>query len=178
MHTGQWIFVQTLPKAQNIHKSNMLRTIASACILLLGGVSQVSGYIQASNSDTGVGTATTQAAEATASSAPGVNTQPSVSSKGEPAQAGHTVKLTWTASVPTTKLPRDVITGYNVYRSKKPNVKCTVQNKIASLTEPATSYVDTQVESGRNYYYATTAVSANQKESGCSKEVKVVVPKR
>jgi hypothetical protein len=110
------------------------------------------------------------------SSAASAKVPPSLLSKNAQAQPGHAVNLRWTASVPVTNLQRDAITGYNVYRSKKPNVKCGPQNKIASLSEPATSFVDTHVESGQTYYYATTAVSADRKESVCSKETKVVVP--
>jgi|SRR5579863_6721158 len=98
-----------------------------------------------------------------------------VSAEKTTAAASHSVKLKWNASVAATQLPRDVIIGYNVYRSKTPHVASTPENRIGSSVSPATSYVDAHVESGKTYYYVTTAVTKGR-ESDRSNEVKVLVP--
>jgi len=87
------------------------------------------------------------------------------------------VKLTWKASVPKSKSPRDAIAGYNIYRSESPNVKCTAANKIASVGGSVTSYTDSHVQAGKKYFYVATAVAASTKESDHpSNEASVTVP--
>jgi fibronectin type 3 domain-containing protein len=88
----------------------------------------------------------------------------------------HSVRLTWGASVPATKSLRDAVIRYNIYRSNKHKVKCIAANNIASLVGPVTSYIDTQVQAGKTYYYVVTAVSASGIESGRSNEVKAPIP--
>jgi hypothetical protein len=86
----------------------------------------------------------------------------------------HVVKLSWNASAPVSKSPRDAIVGYIVYRSTTahdPNAVAITSSKI-----PSTTYSDSTVESGKTYYYVTRAVTAGGTLSGPSNEIPVVVP--
>jgi fibronectin type 3 domain-containing protein len=86
----------------------------------------------------------------------------------------HVVKLSWNASVPASKSPRDAIVGYIVYRSTNahdPNAVAITSSKI-----PSTTYSDSTVESGKTYYYVTRAVTAGGTLSGPSNEFRVVGP--
>lgn len=75
------------------------------------------------------------------------------------------VTLSWVAS--------ESATGYNVYRGTAETGSYT---KVNSSLDPDTSYTDKTIVDGKTYYYATTAVNSNGKESGYSNRVKVVVP--
>jgi fibronectin type 3 domain-containing protein len=77
------------------------------------------------------------------------------------------VHLNWPAS------PSQGTTGYNVFRSNASGVGYVKLN-----TKPVMelSYVDTNVASGRTYYYAVTAVDDKRHESTYSKEFVVKVP--
>jgi hypothetical protein len=75
------------------------------------------------------------------------------------------VTLSWVAS--------ESATGYNVYRG---TAQTGTYAKINSTVDPDTSYTDKTIVDGTTYYYATTAVNSNGKESGYSNRVKVVVP--
>jgi len=78
----------------------------------------------------------------------------------------HSASLTWTASSST-------VAGYNVYRGSVSGGPYTLLN--ASLIS-ATSYTDTNVQSGLTYYYVTTAVDSSGNESVYSNEVTAVIP--
>ena len=78
----------------------------------------------------------------------------------------HSAALSWTAD-------QDVVIGYNIYRGSKTGGPYT---KINSVLDSTTSYTDYTVVAGATYYYAATAVDANNVESGYSNEVKVVIP--
>lgn len=84
----------------------------------------------------------------------------------DPPPAQHSVTLTWSAST-----SGDVI-GYNVYRST------TSGGSYTQIAGPVSSmqYVDNTVSSGQTYYYVTTAVDANNNESGYSNQVTAAVP--
>jgi fibronectin type 3 domain-containing protein len=112
---------------------------------------------------------------AAASIPPASNSTGSVLVSTKSLSEPHTVKLSWNASVPASKSPRDAIAGYNVYRNEKPHVKCSAENRIASLGASATSYVDSHVKAGQTYYYVTTAIGVTKKESERSNEVKAVI---
>ena len=76
------------------------------------------------------------------------------------------VTLNWTSS-PTPN------SGYNVYRAASP------LGPYARLTTSPlrdTSFVDRDVQSGRKYYYVTTAVDSRGAESLFSNEAVVAVP--
>jgi hypothetical protein len=78
----------------------------------------------------------------------------------------HTVTLTWKASSSAN------VTSYNLYRS-------TISGGYYGLVGSAAgslSYADRTVESGTTYYYVTTAVNEQGKESAHSNQAVIVVP--
>ncbi len=77
------------------------------------------------------------------------------------------VSLSWIAST------SPEITGYNIYRKTSSTGSYT---RINSKLDPNTNYTDATVIHGTTYYYATTAVNSNGKESEYSSAVQVVVP--
>jgi Abnormal spindle-like microcephaly-assoc'd, ASPM-SPD-2-Hydin len=77
------------------------------------------------------------------------------------------VSLSWVAST------SPEVTGYNIYRKTSSTGSYT---RINSKLDPSTSYTDATVIHGTTYYYATTAVNSNGKESEYSSGVEVVVP--
>jgi fibronectin type 3 domain-containing protein len=79
----------------------------------------------------------------------------------------HTVSLSWKASTSSG------IRGYNVYRA---DVAGGTYAKLSSSPLSATTYVDSTVDSGRVYYYVTTAVDTNNVESGYSNQATAAVP--
>ncbi len=96
------------------------------------------------------------------------------SAEGKVPLPAHVVNLSWNASAPASKAPRDAIVGYIVYRSTKahdPSAVAITSSKISSTT-----YSDSTVESGKTYYYVTRAVTAGGTLSGPSNEFRVVVP--
>jgi hypothetical protein len=97
------------------------------------------------------------------------------SAPGSPAAAvhGHSVKLSWVASVPASKSTRDAVVGYNVYRSTKSHDRN--PKRINTKPCPGTTYTDTDVEAGKTYFYVTRGVAANGTESGPSNEIKVTI---
>ena len=78
----------------------------------------------------------------------------------------HSVTLKWNPS-------SSAVSGYNVYRS---TVSGTLYRKINALPVVALTYTDTAVQSGRTYYYVTTAVDNSGKESVYSNEVAAEIP--
>ena len=87
----------------------------------------------------------------------------------------HSVTLNWKPSTPATKSPQDAIVGYMVYRSMKPNDR---KAKAINATRVAsTTYVDTDVQPGKVYYYVTRAVSARGKLSPPSNETRAQIPR-
>ncbi len=77
------------------------------------------------------------------------------------------VSLSWIAST------SPQIAGYNIYRRTSSTGSYT---RINSKLDPNTNYTDATVIHGTTYYYATTAVNSNGKESQYSSDVEVVVP--
>lgn len=83
------------------------------------------------------------------------------------AAGSYSVALSWQASSSS-------VEGYNVYRgsaSSGPFSKLTTASLDAS-----TSYSDNTVQSGKTYYYVTTAVGTDGVESSYSNEVEAVIP--
>jgi hypothetical protein len=78
----------------------------------------------------------------------------------------HSVTLNWGRSA--TK-----VAGYNVYRSPVSGRQYT---KLNSVLDRNTTFTDGTVESGRTYYYVTTAVSADGTESTPSNQVEAAIP--
>lgn len=86
----------------------------------------------------------------------------------------HSIRLSWGASKPASKLSRDAVVGYNVYRSRishdlKP--QC-----ITPKPWPDTVYIDSDVAPGVTYFYVTRGVTAKKVESGPSNEAHATVP--
>jgi len=79
----------------------------------------------------------------------------------------HLVDLSWIASTSPS------ITGYNVYRGTS---IAGPYSKINSALDPSLTYSDGTVQSGRTYYYVTTAVDSTGAESAYSNNVSAVVP--
>jgi hypothetical protein len=77
----------------------------------------------------------------------------------------HTVTLNWTASTTPS-------VTYNVYRASTAGGPYT---KLTATTVTTTSYTDSNVVAGQNYYYVTTAVNSNG-ESGYSNEAPATIP--
>jgi len=89
----------------------------------------------------------------------------SLTGTGQP-QTQHSADLSWTDDGPG-------VVGYNVYRggaSGGPYIK------INTALEPNTAYNDANVQGGQTYYYVSTAVDGNGKESAYSNEAQVAIP--
>src|SRR5262245_6541460 len=82
-------------------------------------------------------------------------------------QTSRAVTLNWNAS------SSSGISGYRVYRGTAAGGP---YSRVTSSTLPALSYEDTNVVSGRNYYYVVTAVTMNGTESNFSTEARAIVP--
>jgi hypothetical protein len=78
----------------------------------------------------------------------------------------HMVALSWGASTST-------VSGYNVYRSTTSGSGYT---KMNSSLIGATSYDDTNVQSGTTYYYVTTSVDSGGDESAHSNQASATIP--
>lgn len=89
--------------------------------------------------------------------------------------SGHSVLLSWNASVPATTLSRDAVIGYIVYRSHKAHDAKASPINIQRLM--STSCVDMQIQPGETYFYVTRAVSASGALSGPSNEIRVQIPR-
>ena len=78
----------------------------------------------------------------------------------------HNVDLSWTASTST-------VAGYNVYRGTTSGGP---YSKINSSLNASTGYTDSSVQSGKTYFYVTTAVDGSGNESTNSNQVTAVIP--
>lgn len=85
---------------------------------------------------------------------------------GNGAAAQHSVTLGWSASATRVK-------GYNVYRSEAPSPR---YSKLNDALDTETGFTDVSVESGKTYFYVTTAVSAAGIESSYSNRVEATIP--
>lgn len=84
-----------------------------------------------------------------------------------PTPISHTVSLSWNASTSSN------IRGYNVYRA---DIAGGTYGKLTTTPVSSTAYVDSNVSSGRTYYYVTTAVNTSNVESTYSNQATAVVP--
>jgi len=81
--------------------------------------------------------------------------------------AQHQVQLSWGAS------SSSGVTGYNIYRG---TVSGGPYSKINSALVVGTTYTDSSVQAGQNYFYVTTALNGSGTESAYSNQVQAVVP--
>jgi hypothetical protein len=82
------------------------------------------------------------------------------------AAVAHSVDLSWTSS-------SSPVAGYNAYSSQTsggPYVK------MNTSPVPATSYTDSNVQTGKTYYFVVTSVDSNNVESAYSAEVSALIP--
>ena len=92
---------------------------------------------------------------------------PQVTFSGGGTQTGsHTVTLAWNA-------PKASVVGFNVYRGAAAQGPFT---KITSAPKPEFTFTDASVIDGETYFYATTSVNKNGKESKYSNQVQVTIP--
>jgi fibronectin type 3 domain-containing protein len=78
----------------------------------------------------------------------------------------HTVALNWNSS-------KSSVIGYNVYRGTKSSGPYT---KLNGSVNTSTSYSDSSVSGGKEYYYVVTAVNSEHVESTDSNQVAVTIP--
>jgi hypothetical protein len=95
------------------------------------------------------------------------STSASETASGSGATIQHTVDLSWSASTSTS------ISGYNVYRG---TVSGGPYTRITSALDFSLNYSDSTVQSGKTYYYVTTAVDSSGAESSYSSQVQAVIP--
>jgi Abnormal spindle-like microcephaly-assoc'd, ASPM-SPD-2-Hydin/Transmembrane protein 131-like N-terminal len=81
-------------------------------------------------------------------------------------RSSHSVNLSWNPET-------SGVVGYNVYRSSSPSGP---YSRINAATDPNNFFLDTTVEGGQTYFYATTAIASNGKQSAFSNSVQVVIP--
>ena len=78
----------------------------------------------------------------------------------------HSVNLSWDPSA-------SQVMGYNVYRGIKNGGP---YSRLTSTPQPSTSYDDVTVQSGLTYFYVTTAVDSDWKESSYSNQTAAAIP--
>ena len=83
-----------------------------------------------------------------------------------PASSNHSVNLEWDATP-------GKVAGYNVYRGQESSGP---YDKLTDSATQSTNYADTNVESGRKYYYFVTSVNRSGHESKHSDQVSVTIP--
>src|SRR5947199_3864106 len=88
------------------------------------------------------------------------------SGAGTPTGSSHSVSLTWDPSTST-------VAGYNLYRGTQSGGP---YSRINSGLLSSTTYDDSAVQSGRNYFYVSTAVDASNNESAFSNEAPAAIP--
>jgi len=88
------------------------------------------------------------------------------SGAGTQTGSSHSVSLTWDPSTST-------VAGYNLYRGTQSGGP---YSRINSRLLSSTAYDDSAVQSGRNYFYVSTAVDASNNESTFSNEAPAAIP--
>jgi hypothetical protein len=78
----------------------------------------------------------------------------------------HKVALSWKASASS-------VIGYYVYRGTKPSGP---YSKLNSSPNSSTSYTDSSVSDGTEYYYVVTAVNSSNEESSDSNQATATIP--
>jgi len=82
------------------------------------------------------------------------------------AAVSHSVALSWSPS------PSSVV-GYNAYTASQSGGPYT---RMTGTPDAATSYSDSNVQSGKTYFFVVTAVDSNNVESANSAEVSALIP--
>jgi hypothetical protein len=77
----------------------------------------------------------------------------------------HSVSLAWDTTAE--------VVGYNIYRASQSGGPYA---KINSVIDASTTYSDTSVQAGQNYFYVTTSVSSTGTQSSYSNEIQVAIP--
>jgi hypothetical protein len=97
----------------------------------------------------------------------------SMESRGEETLSGnavprtqHKVNLSWNAG-------SSGVVGYNIYRA---SASAGPYSQINPAPDSNTSYLDSTVQGEHTYYYVTTAIASNGKQSAFSNQVEVIVP--
>jgi hypothetical protein len=90
----------------------------------------------------------------------------SFSGAGTQTTNSHSVSLTWNPSTST-------VAGYNLYRGTQSGGP---YSRMNSALLSSTSYDDSGVQSGTNYFYVSTAVDASNNESAFSNEATAAIP--
>jgi len=99
------------------------------------------------------------------SSSAHLSTEQALLGTGMP-RASHSVNLSWNTSGAG-------VVGYNIYRGASSSGP---YSKINSAPDPNTSFLDTSVLGGRTYFYVTTAIGSDGKQSAFSNWIQVVIP--
>jgi hypothetical protein len=94
---------------------------------------------------------------------------------GQHPASRHSVTLSWKASIPVSKSPRDAVTGYYVYRSRT-SQKHILTDRLNAQPITGTVCVDREVEPHTTYFYSIRALSQGGAQSIFSHEAKAVVP--
>lgn len=90
-----------------------------------------------------------------------------LSANAAQAQTGaHRVTLSWRASKSST-------IGYNIYRGVSSTGP---YSKINSSPQPKATFTDASVQDGQTYFYVTTTLNQNGKESHHSNQIQVTIP--
>lgn len=97
--------------------------------------------------------------------APGIQADETLSGNATPG-VQHKVSLSWNPG-------NSGVVGYNIYRA---NASGGQYSQINSIPDSNPSYLDSTVQSGSTYYYVTTAIAANGKQSAFSNQVEVTIP--
>jgi hypothetical protein len=100
------------------------------------------------------------------SNATGSTSSVSLSGSGVAPTVQHSIGLNWDAGTTS-------VAGYNVYRS---TVSGSAYAKLNASPVGGVSYADSNVQTGKTYYYVATAVDAVGTESVYSNEVTAIVP--
>lgn len=87
-------------------------------------------------------------------------------STGTGTDTGHRVTLSWEGGKPNT-------IGYNIYRGIKSKGP---YSKISTSPHSKSTFTDSSVQGGQTYFYVTTALNRNGKESRYSNQVQVTIP--
>jgi hypothetical protein len=77
----------------------------------------------------------------------------------------HSVDLSWDAA--------SAVAGYNVYRASQAGGP---YSKINPVLNASTTFTDSSVQGGQNYYYVTTSVDSTGAQSSYSNQIQVVIP--
>jgi hypothetical protein len=99
------------------------------------------------------------------SSSARLSTEQALLGTGMP-RASHSVNLSWNSG-------SSGVVGYNIYRATSSGGP---YSRINSAPDPSTTFLDTTVQGGQTYFYVTTAIGSDGKQSAFSNWIQVVIP--